>query len=485
MAANPKLTVWSIAGSDNSGGAGIQADSQCFRSFGLAFTNIVTAITAQNTQGVQHIAWITSESFSHQWQSLAKEHVPAAIKIGLIGQAYHFDLLNKLLPSLDAPVVLDPVIKASNGDTLAAAICFKQMLHLVTVFTPNLHEFEAIFADEIQTKGLDNAAKWISQTFDLCLVITGGDAVDEATDRIYYQDQQLKVRSPKQASQHTHGTGCSFSSAIASLLALGYRPMDAVVLAKAYLNQGLALPDQSDTYPAAFQHTGFPNQAACLPAITCNGLPKQLPCAFPQLDKSLGLYVLVENLDELNCCLDSAVDTLQLRIKNGSQEEQRALITQAIALAKARNKPLYINDHWQLAIELDAYGVHLGQEDLTTADLSALQKAGLKLGISTHNVLEIAIAHQYQPSYIAFGPVYSTQSKQVNHPPLNSDHLRQYIHLLKDDYRLTAIGGINTQNAKDVLALGIDSLAVISAVTKSADPTSAISQFSVMMNSLE
>jgi hydroxymethylpyrimidine kinase/phosphomethylpyrimidine kinase/thiamine-phosphate diphosphorylase len=485
LASNKRLTLWSIAGSDSSGGAGVQADNQCFRSFGLAFANIVTAVTAQNTQGVLHIDWMSGDSIARQWQSIETDHPPAAIKIGLLGQDDHFRQLRQWLPKSKCPVVLDPVIKASNGDTLALSTHFLSILPYVSVFTPNKPEFETLFYKEIQQLGFENAAHWVSQHYDLCLVITGGDDEGSAQDHVYleqqFEQQCLTLESPKLASKHTHGTGCSFSSAIASLLALDYPVIDAIVLAKAYLNQGLAKPDCAHAYPAAFQHTGFPSKVDYLPAITTSTLPETLNRPFAPAQNSLGLYVLVENLDELKLCLNAQVDTLQLRLKTGTLKEKHQLISHAIELANAANTPLYINDHWELAIEYKAYGVHLGQDDLLTADLHAIQKAGLKLGISTHNAIEMAIAHQYKPSYIAFGPVFATKSKQVDYPTLNPDHLFQFVKLLKEDYQLTAIGGINTQNAKDVLALDLHSLAVISAVTKSRDPVKAIDELSTMI----
>lgn len=481
MASNKRLTLWSIAGSDSSGGAGIQADNQCFRSFGLAFANIVTAVTAQNTQGVLHIDWMSGNSIAKQWQSIETDHPPAAIKIGLLGQDDHFRQLSQLLPESKCPVVLDPVMKASNGDNLALSTNFRSILPYVSVFTPNKSEFKTLFSKEIQKMGFENTASWVSKQYDLCLVITDGDDEGAAQDQVYFEQQYLTLESPKQASKHTHGTGCSFSSAIASLLALGYCKLDAVIFAKTYLNQGLAKPDFAHAYPAAFQHTGFPSKADYLPTITSSTVPEKLNKTFPPAQDSLGLYVLVENLDELRLCLNSRVDTLQLRLKTGTLNEKHQLIRNAIELANAANTPLYINDHWKLAIEYKAYGVHLGQDDLLTADLHAIHKAGLRLGISTHNALEIAIAHQYKPSYIAFGPIFATQSKQIDYPTLNPDHLFRFVTLMDESYQLTAIGGIDTQNAKDVLALGIDSLAVISAVTKSRDPVKAIDELSTMI----
>ena len=132
----------------------------------------------------------------------------------------------------------------------------------------------------------------------------------------------------------------------------------------------------------------------------------------------------------------------------------------AVGLCRAAGVPLYLNDDWQLALELGAYGVHLGQEDLLTADLPALQRASIRLGISTHSDWEIARARGVQPSYIAFGPVFPPLSKQLRYPPLGIAQLRRWAGCFQQQ-ALTCIGGITHQNVAQVLTTGIESVAVV------------------------
>jgi rhodanese-related sulfurtransferase len=117
---------------------------------------------------------------------------------------------------------------------------------------------------------------------------------------------------------------------------------------------------------------------------------------------------------------------------------------------------------------LGAYGVHLGQEDLNDADVHKIHAAGLRLGISTHCYYEVARAHAYHPSYIAIGPVFKTDSKIMSFPPQGLDRLHYWRRLLPN-YPLVAIGGINEMNMQDVLATGVDGVAMISAITKAKD----------------
>lgn len=130
---------------------------------------------------------------------------------------------------------------------------------------------------------------------------------------------------------------------------------------------------------------------------------------------------------------------------------------------------MFINDHWQLALEAGAYGVHLGQEDLAVADLHALAQAGVRLGLSSHGYFEILLALQLKPSYLALGPIFATATKDVAAPPQGLARLARYARLAAPHAPLVAIGGIGAGNLAEVLAAGVGSAAVVSAVTGAAD----------------
>lgn len=170
------------------------------------------------------------------------------------------------------------------------------------------------------------------------------------------------------------------------------------------------------------------------------------------------------------------ITTIQLRIKNpGSNLSD--MIAQAVSLAQKYQVRLFINDHWQLAIEHGAYGVHLGQEDIDSADLKAISEAGLRLGISTHSYYEIARAHAIGPSYIAIGPIYPTKTKVMKFSERGLERLSQWVKLLKPRYSLTAIGGISLERAPGVLATGVKSCAVVTAITQAEDYQQTVSEF--------
>lgn len=184
--------------------------------------------------------------------------------------------------------------------------------------------------------------------------------------------------------------------------------------------------------------------------------------------EKLGFYPLLDSAAWLERLLPLGITTAQLRIKDKSGAELENEIIAAIAVGRKYNCRLFINDHWRLAIKHDAYGVHLGQEDLDDADLDAIAGAGLRLGISTHDHKELSRAKSCRPSYYALGPIYHTTSKIVGFAPQGLDKLREWRAMT--DRPLVAIGGITLERAPDVIAAGADGIAVITDVVQHPSP---------------
>lgn len=196
---------------------------------------------------------------------------------------------------------------------------------------------------------------------------------------------------------------------------------------------------------------------------------------FPPVPFRLGLYPVVDSVVWIERLLGAGVRTLQLRIKDKRDDEVEADVIAAIALGRRYQARLFINDYWRLAIKHDAYGVHLGQEDLQDTDLQAIRAAGLRLGVSTHDDMEIDVALAAKPSYIALGHVFPTQTKQMPSAPQGLTQLARHIARLAD-YPTVAIGGISLERAPDVLATGVGSIAVVSAITAADDWQAATRQ---------
>ena len=189
---------------------------------------------------------------------------------------------------------------------------------------------------------------------------------------------------------------------------------------------------------------------------------------FPPVPLRLGLYPVVDSVMWIERLLHAGVNTLQLRIKDKRDAEVEQEIIAAIELGRRHHARVFINDYWQLAIQHQAYGVHLGQEDLETTDLNAIRYAGLRLGVSTHDDMEIDVALAARPSYIALGHVFPTQTKQMPSAPQGLEQLARHIERLAD-YPTVAIGGISLERAPAVLQTGVGSIAVVSAITQAAD----------------
>lgn len=475
-----KPVVWSIAGSDNSGGAGIQADNQVFQAFGCHAGNIVTAITAQNSKGVSSVHLASRVVFDKQWLTLRQELPAEVIKLGMLGSADIVEALMAKLAIFDGTVVCDPVLTASAGGSLMdKPQSYLPLLDHVDVLLPNQQEFVTLFGPDAASQlELERQALQISKAYRLDLIITGGEnrfSDDVASDLCVMDGEIFWMHSPRNTTHNTHGTGCSFSSAFAAALACGYEKVDACVLAKAYLNQALAQPALFRGERGALQHAGFPAAIRYLPHIsrTCE---VKIPC-FPVIKERLGIYPVVNSIDWLQKCLAEGVKTIQLRVKNMEPQALDTMVQQAAALGHEYNARLFINDYWQLAIKHNAYGVHLGQEDLDEADIVAIADAGLHLGVSTHSWFEIARAHSLQPSYIAIGPIYETTTKQMRFAPQGLTQLAQWVRMIGGEYPLVAIGGIDLTNAGAVLATGVGSVAMVRAVTDAADYRHAIARF--------
>jgi thiamine-phosphate pyrophosphorylase len=229
------------------------------------------------------------------------------------------------------------------------------------------------------------------------------------------------------------------------------RHCDAATLALAYIRQ----PKDSNwpAYLSQFPsiHTDNENLAAFASTETL----------------SLGLYPVVDSIQWLEKLLNIGIKTIQLRIKDLDYQQLDAIIAQAAALGKQHQARLFINDYWQLAIKHNCYGVHLGQEDLDSTDLSAIQSAGLRLGVSTHSEYEWLRAMAIKPSYIAMGTVYTTQTKPAI--LIGLSNLKQWCRILAEHIPIVAIGGIKLNNIEPVLESGAGSIAVVTAITLADD----------------
>ena len=184
-------------------------------------------------------------------------------------------------------------------------------------------------------------------------------------------------------------------------------------------------------------------------------------------------YPIVDTLAWVERLARLGVRTVQLRAKNLDTAAAQTLVRDALKAVEGTKCEIVVNDYWQAAISEGADHVHLGQEDIETADISTIKKAGLTLGISTHDHEELEIALRHKPDYVALGPIYETTLKKMRFAPQGYERITEWKKLIGKT-QLVAIGGIKLEHAKDIFAAGADSIAVVSDVTQNADPDSRV-----------
>jgi hydroxymethylpyrimidine kinase/phosphomethylpyrimidine kinase/thiamine-phosphate diphosphorylase len=480
--------VWTIAGSDSGGGAGIQADLKTMNALGVYGCSVVTALTAQNTKGVNLVEPCSSAMLQAQLQALSEDLPPVAIKLGMLGDAEGIGIIGAMLTKHNALakhnafIVCDPVMVSTSGHDLRQSNTLEafteHLLPKINLLTPNLPEAEILTGQTIRsTQDMETAAQALLKQGAQSVLIKGGHFQSEWSQD-FWTDGRRKfwLTSPRHKTRHTHGTGCTLSAAITACIGLGFPETDALVIAKAYVNQGLRLAPAIGEGSGPLTHSGWPETHEDLPWLTPTAEEGQNRPEFTDCgSQPLGFYPVVNRLEWLEKLLPLGVSTIQLRIKDLEGEDLEREIAQASAYARSFNCRLFINDYWQLALKYGAYGVHLGQEDLETANLQAIEEAGLKLGLSTHCYQEVARALSIRPSYIAVGPVFHTSTKTMRFKPQGLEAVRRWRRSLP--YPLVAIAGIFLDNAPEVLATGVDSVAVVRDITQSVNLPERVAQW--------
>lgn len=243
---------------------------------------------------------------------------------------------------------------------------------------------------------------------------------------------------------------------------LGFIAHDAECLARAWLAQSTRTGQfDAALWPSDPRDFGLQTTPRASAFVTC-----------PQ---ALGLYAVLPDADWVGRMARAGVPTVQLRFKSEDQDAIRAQVHAAVAAVQGTDARLFINDHWQHALDAGAYGIHIGQEDLDALPAPALERiraSGTRLGISTHGYAEMLRAQAVQPSYIALGAIFPTTLKKMATAPQGLARLGAYAQLLHGT-PLVAIGGIGIEQFAAVRATGVGSIAVVRALVNAPDPEAA------------
>ncbi len=237
--------VLTIAGSDCSGGAGIQADIKTMEANGVYAMSAVTALTAQNTTGVYGIMESTPEFLESQLNCVFSDIFPDAVKIGMVSSVPLIQVIGDSLTKWKASnIVVDPVMVSTSGSRLlkedAQAALMERLLPLASVITPNIPEAEVLTGMSIVSEEqMEEAASRLGELYPGAVLIKGGHQVSDANDLLYDQGKLVWLRGERIDNPNTHGTGCTLSSAIASNLAKGFSMEESIRRAKAYISGAL------------------------------------------------------------------------------------------------------------------------------------------------------------------------------------------------------------------------------------------------------
>ncbi len=241
-----RKTALTIAGSDCSGGAGIQADLKTMTMNGVYAMSAITALTAQSTTGVAEISEVTPHFLKQQIHMVFDDIPPDAVKIGMVPNSALMETIAECLIRYQAKnIVVDPVMVATVGSSLMKAEAVEtlkqKLLPLSTLVTPNISEAEVLSGMKIEDKdGMLDAAKYISEHYGCAVLLKGGHSINDANDLLYANGKTLWFEGKRISNPNTHGTGCTLSSAIASNLAKGFDLPTSIQRAKNYISGALS-----------------------------------------------------------------------------------------------------------------------------------------------------------------------------------------------------------------------------------------------------
>ncbi|MEE9447713.1 MAG: thiamine phosphate synthase [Arenicellales bacterium] len=460
-----------IGGTDPSG-AGLSTDIQVAQSLGCSVVPVVTAVTAQRHDTVIDQGLLSAERVAAQLKCIDFTQIQV-VKIGMLGNEAIVKTVAEHLPER-IQIVLDPVFSASSGGALmtdAGMQALKKWLMPRALITPNIDELSTLsgltVTDDQSQLAASNALLALGAQ---AVFAKGGHLKNGRNSTDIYIDvhQQYALSAPCWPDRsNVRGTGCAIATAIACCLSVGASMDDALVMAKGAVNQAIAKAKLDGTAYVA-THLGMPQHVRYMPkrhAVDEMPAFNFAPCE----TSSLGIYPVVDSVEWIKKLEALGVATIQLRIKTGKPADIEQAIQAAIDYCTPRNIRLFINDYWQLAIKYGAYGVHLGQQDIDSADLGAIAKAGLRLGLSSHCWFEVARALAIKPSYLALGPIYATTSKEMTWIPQGVEAVQKWMDLFQGEMPLVAIGGINIERARALKTTGVGAVAMISAITEAKD----------------
>ncbi|KAK4789076.1 hypothetical protein SAY86_020395 [Trapa natans] len=467
--------VLTVAGSDSGGGAGIQADLKACAARGVYCSTVITAVTAQNTVGVQGVSLVSEEFVAEQLKSVLSDMHVDVVKTGMLPSV---GIVKVLLHSLNEfpnlALVVDPVMVSTSGDVLAGPsiidVFREELLPRADILTPNLCEASTLLGGkQIKTVGdMYQAAKLLHDMGPRNVLVKGGDLPDsfDAVDVLFDGEEFYELRAARVKTCNTHGTGCTLASCIAAELAKGSPILSAVKVAKRFVEATLDYSKEivvgngpqgpldhflriKKDIQVSGKHWAFDPKSLVLYAVTDSGM-----------NRNWGRSIMVAVKD----AIEGGATIVQLREKDAETGDFIEAAKSCMEVCRSYGVPLLINDRVDVALACDADGVHVGQSDMPARLVRTILGPDKIIGVSCKTPDQAHRAWVDGADYIGCGGVYPTNTKE-NNRTIGLDGLKAIC--LTSKLPVVAIGGIGLLNAGTVMGIGapnLEGVAVVSAI---------------------
>ncbi|KAL5856965.1 hypothetical protein ACOSQ3_004423 [Xanthoceras sorbifolium] len=467
--------VLTIAGSDSGAGAGIQADLKACAARGVYCSTVITAVTAQNTVGVQGVNIVPEDFVAAQLKSVLSDMQVDVVKTGMLPST---DIVKVLQQSLkEFPVralVVDPVMVSTSGDVLAGPSIVSgfrdNLLPMADIITPNIKEASALL-DGMQLASVSDmrsAAKLLHCLGPRNVLVKGGDLPDplDAVDIFFDGENFHELRSSRVKTRNTHGTGCSLASCIAAELAKGSPMLSAIKVAKRFIETALDYSKDiviGDGPQGPFDHLlklKSTSRKSCRQEAFDPSDLFLYAVTDPGMNKKWGRSIT----DAVKAAIEGGATIVQLREKDADTGDFLEAAKACTEICLLHGVPLLINDRVDVALACDADGVHIGQSDMPVRVARVILGPEKIIGVSCKTPTQAHQAWIDGADYIGCGGVYPTNTK-ANNLTVGLDGLKTVC--LASKLPVVAIGGIGISNASDVMKIGVPNLkgvAVVSAL---------------------
>lgn len=487
------VSALTIAGSDPSGGAGLQADLKTFSALGVYGATAITAVTVQNTVKVKYVHALPPQVVYDQIAAVMEDIHPDAVKIGMVNDAATLGAIVRALTEYKPKyLVVDPVMVSTSGCALmqedALSVMKERLLPMADIVTPNLPEARTLAGTD---SSVDEAAQAILRLGVKALLIKGGHAEGKTkTDYLYIKGRDGVKRSELAAETidtvNTHGTGCTLSSAIAAMLARGAGIEEAVRSAKHYLTEALrAGADvkvgeghgpvchfyKSDEGGTDWQARRYSYELKYDKGNLLTPSSERYKAARLQfITHFTDKYTY---LDSAMIALEGGCRWIQLRMKDADEAGIEDMARRILPECRRHGAVFIIDDHVEIAKRVGADGVHLGKNDMPVDEARRLLGTGFIIGGTANTFEDVQRLAAKGADYIGCGPFRFTTTKKNLAPMLGTDGYKDIVSRMKEQgigLPIVAIGGITNDDIPQIMATGVTGIALSGSILRAENP---------------